>query len=1081
MKGRDGVMSSFNRLSSRAEYRFSTLVEALQHWAATKPDAIAYTFLCGEDQEEITYKELDEKARIIAGWLQSQGDCQGERAMLFFRPGLEYIGAFMGCLYAGVIAVPAYPPQNNHPMDQLQKIIQDAQPKFILCEAEAKKAIQNLPQIIGCLDEMEPNTSSSFQTIDPTSLAILQYTSGSTGDPKSVMVSHGNVIGNIEGFFETRKGTADYEVGCSWLPPYHCTGLIGGILIPLYFGFPCFLMSPTAFLQDPKRWLEIISKEKVTISPAPNFAYDLCAAMITEDSLKELNLAHWHTAINGAEPIRHETLKNFIKKFGVSGFSESAMCPCYGMTETTLLVCFSKGAKTIQISKQKLKDGKIASPFKEDDAYHLVSCGQAISGHEICIIDPLTLLPCAQDEVGEIWVYGSGVTQGYWNKPDVTKEVFHAQILKDTSGKKYLRTGDLGWIDENDHLYITGRLKDLIILNGRNHYPQDLEKTCSDSHIQLIGKSAAAFTVENEGNKEQLVLVQEVKQNSGNFPEIFQLIQKALWEEHGLSAQRIVLIQQASLPKTSSGKVQRRLTRQMLLNQELKIEAEWMTPKTDESIQEYEEEELSSLLPILQKMPPSEQEIMLRKNIRQLVSHQLRLSLSELADQVNFSELGMDSLKSVFLANRCQKIVGTLYKIPETLAFDYPTIEKVSAFLVSLLEGEKVLHSMKTATINETIAAIQQDCILPDSIVPPLLSDSKEKNHIFITGATGLVGSHLLKNLLCLTKSSITCLINAENKDKAWQKLLAKLQGIDGEISDLKDRIFIQLGDLEKPLLGMPESVFSSLSSSVDMIYHVGANVNHLYSYQALRKANVHSTMEIIRLASLGKKKSIHYVSSFTAYTSQDYGPEENIQEDFFYDQDRPSALGGYQQSKWASEKLLQKAYERGFPVFIYRLCFCLDDHMNTTSINKDHLLSFIKGCLQFGYAPEYDGNDLLVLPTNLTAKTIAQISLLNEVSSPVLHLVPFRSFSWSCLWEMLGNVSVLPFQEWLDNHLSHIRQDNALYPFLPYYLNKNKSEILSQIPNLSCKKTREVIEGSKLEPLIMTKEQFLKVLLMTV
>lgn len=225
-------------------------------------------------------------------------------------------------------------------------------------------------------------------------------------------------------------------------------------------------------------------------------------------------------------------------------------------------------------------------------------------------------------------------------------------------------------------------------------------------------------------------------------------------------------------------------------------------------------------------------------------------------------------------------------------------------------------------------------------------------------------------------------------------------------------------------------------------------------------------------------------MSSFTAYTSQDYSPEQSIPEDFFYHQDKPSALGGYQQSKWASEKLLQQAYERGFPVFIYRLCFCLDDHMNTTSINKDHLLSFIKGCLQCGYAPEYDGHDLLVLPTSLTVKTIAQISLLNDVSSPVLHLVPFRSFSWSCLWETLNScghsLTVVPFQEWLDNHLTHIQQDNALYPFLPYYQNKDKSAILSQIPNLSYKKTREVIELAKLAPLIITKEQFLKVLLTT-
>ncbi|MCX7337827.1 MAG: thioester reductase domain-containing protein [Alphaproteobacteria bacterium] len=1077
---------------------FQTIVDALHHWSVTKPNTIAYTFFHGEKRDEITYAQLNEKARMIAGWLQSQGACRGDRAMLLFQPGLDYIAAFMGCLYAGVIAVPAYPPQTNHSLGQLQKIIQDAQIKFILSEAGIKEKIRHLPAIIGCFDEMDPSLSIVFQPVDieATSLAIIQYTSGSTGDPKGVMTSHGNLVDNIAAVFRVHGGPLEHEVGCSWLPPYHTMGLIGGILFPLYFGFPDFLMTPMSFLQNPKLWLDIISKEKVTVTQAPNFAYDLCVKAITEDQVKELDLSHWRIVMNGAEPITRETVKNFIRKFGSSGFPASTFRLSYGITEATMLVASSKGLRTTQISKEHLKDGKISPTVDEDNIYHLVSCGPAIFGHEIQIIDPATLLPCTKDRVGEIWVRGPSVAKGYWNRPDLTQEVFHAQIQGDDSGKHYLRTGDLGWMDEQGYLYITGRLKDMIILNGRNHYPQDVEKTCSCSHGQLINNGMVAFTIEDENGKEQLVLVQEIKQGSENFPDVFQSIQKSLWEGHGLLAQRIVLIQAATLPKTATGKVQRRLTRQLLIDRKLIIEAEWNAPKGDASIQNNsiidQREEPSTLVVSLQGISAEEQGLMLKKHIRQIVARSIGISPDHLSDQANFFELGMDSIKSVAFAAQCQNLVGNAYKIPETLVFDYPTIEKVSGFLISFLNTTK--KSQESTPYNaynaETVSLIQQDCIFPDFSAPPPSPETQKMNHIFITGSTGIVGSALLKNILSFTTSSITCLVKAESEDSAWKKLRDKLKENDAEIPDLTDRIRIQLGDLEKPLLGMSESAFLDLSSSVDAIYHVGAKVNHVLPYEALRKANVHSTVEILRLASTGKRKQIHYISSFTAYTSQDHNTEGNIPEDFFYNQDKPSSQGGYQQSKWVSEKLLQHAHERGFPVSVYRLCFCLDDYsqkkdhsqVKVKNINHDHLVSFIKGCMQLGYAPDYNDHDLPVLPVSLVAETIFRISLLNTGSSPIFHLVPWQSFSWSCLWKTVNSrgypMTIVPLQQWLDNHLAHIGDCNALYPFLPYYKNKDKNVILSQIPNLSCAKIRRVIESSQMRPLVITEGQVIDVLL---
>ena len=547
----------------------------LQQLALTKPNKIAYRFVSQHQESTITYSELDTRARQLAPWF---GQSTGERVLLFLDPGFDYIVAFFACFYAGVVPVPCYPPRNSRHMIRLQNIIDDAKAKFIITY-QAKQAQFDFKEAVLCVD----NYSVDHQDFTPVvlkggQLAFLQYTSGSTGSPKGVMVTHTNIMNNLQMMRETFK-PENLTALCSWLPPYHDMGLIAGILLPIYCQSLGVLMSPQSFLQSPMLWLEAISKYRVNFSPAPNFAYDLCVDKITSEQKQLLDLSQWRVAANGAERINPKTFTKFNRYFEDCGLSETTLYPCYGMAETTLKitgkpVCERPSAKSI--CKLAFQNGKIKQlPLSESDALHIVDCGVALPEHEVIIVDPESCDRLAVDEMGEIWVRGESIASGYWEKPELNKHVFKA-ITRDQSECLYFRTGDLGFLDGRQHLFVTGRLKDLMIIKGKNFAPQDIEYISESADAALIPDGSAAFTIQDNG-KESLVVVAEVRRHVKDFVNIYQNIIQQLNHQQNITPSKIVLIRQVSLPKTSSGKIQRYACKQALLDGQLKRVHSWPT------------------------------------------------------------------------------------------------------------------------------------------------------------------------------------------------------------------------------------------------------------------------------------------------------------------------------------------------------------------------------------------------------------------------------------------------------------------------------------------------------------------------
>lgn len=558
---------------------FLTLVELLQWRAIYQPKKIAYTFLVDGETEEVhlTYEELDRQARSIAILLNSL-NATGERALLFYPPGLEFIAAFFGCLYAGVVAVPVYPPHRNQYLAKLQAIVTDAQALFALTTTSLEPSLKKSPELASLhyiATNNLPNNivdNSSLPRANSDTLAFLQYTSGSTGTPKGVMISHGNLLHN-ELVIKTNSGHTEESTYVSWLPHYHDMGLIN-LIQSLYIGARCILIPPTAFLQTPYRWLHAISRYKAHTSGGPNFAYELCVRKITPEQLSSLDLSSWQVAFNGAEPIQSETLQQFASTFAPCGFRLNSFSPCYGLAESTTAVTGSKKGEfpILQtVLKTSLEHNRVIVSSPDDkNAQTFVSSGKTWLDQRVRIVDPTSYIECLPGQVGEIWVSGASVALGYWNKHEETKHTFRA-YLADTKEGPFLRTGDLGFLQQGE-LFVTGRLKDMVIIRGRNHYPQDIELTVEKSHPALKPGCGAAFTVEVNG--ERLVIVQEVERSylrKLNVSEVVGNIREAVAIHHELQVYAVVLVKTGSIPKTSSGKIQRHTCRQQYIDETLEI------------------------------------------------------------------------------------------------------------------------------------------------------------------------------------------------------------------------------------------------------------------------------------------------------------------------------------------------------------------------------------------------------------------------------------------------------------------------------------------------------------------------------
>lgn len=563
----------------------SSLAEVLEHQAAVRPDVAAVTVYTDRPGERpsLSFQTLHAQAAGLAGRLAEE-TAPGDRALLIFPSSLEFVVAYFACLMAGVVAVPMMLPRRNANHDASAAIIADCKPRIALTagpEADPRGTLRERLIADGIRQvpvELAAEPAAALRLLrSPTELAFLQYTSGSTSTPKGVMVSHRNLLDNLA-MMRARLGNHAGSAHVSWIPLYHDLGLIMNLLQPIYLGAPCVLMTPSGFMHRPLNWLRAIHEHRAEVAAAPNFAYDLCVDRFRPEQMDGIDLSGWKIALNGAEPVRAATLDRFTATFAPYGFDAGAMRPAYGLAEATLLVSAAQRGerpRIREVSAGALKKANLAAPENAGDVLRIASCGSAMDGLSLAIVDPQTRRRSLPGQIGEIWVRASCVAGGYWQRPAESEAVFRACIEPAPGeavepGAAWLRTGDLGHLDADGELYIVGRLKDVMIIRGVNHYPQDIEATIAASHPALRRDHGAAFAVPDAAGIDRIVAVQEIERAQRHGlaeAEVISAIRAAVVNNHDVALHQIVLIRPGTLPKTTSGKIQRSLARQRWLDE----------------------------------------------------------------------------------------------------------------------------------------------------------------------------------------------------------------------------------------------------------------------------------------------------------------------------------------------------------------------------------------------------------------------------------------------------------------------------------------------------------------------------------
>lgn len=558
---------------------YATILHRLEERCARNPDHAILHFLPeGEGiSESLTLRQLRTRARAIASRLRRTA-LPGERVLLLYPSGLEFICALLGCFESGLIAVPCCPPETGgaNQFEHLVRIAENCQPKVLLSAGRnAERILQECrqrPALSACTalatDSIPNDEPDDGQRVELSSntVAFLQYTSGSTGDPKGVVVTHGNIVHNVSAMHEAFLNIA--TAGVSWLPLYHDMGLIGAVFPALWKGEPLYLLPPLLMLKHPHRWLQTISRYRADICPAPNFAFDYCVRRVTEAQKDTLDLSNWKIACIGAEPIRAETMRRFAQSFARCGFRPEAFYPCYGLAEATLFVTGGDVGRPLVVRRGPSSPEKTTGGEPAPHGVELVGCGRPAKGLEVLVVDPASRLPCPDLTVGEIWIRGPSVAHGYWNRAQESEDSFGARRADRDVGP-YLRSGDLGMFDQGE-LFITGRIKDVIVIRGQNFYPADIEDTVSRCHPAFEGRLGAAFGCWIEG-EEQLVIVQEFDRRAADSDRnsLIEAIHSALSDCHQLRACDVRLVRAGTLPKTTSGKIRRAECRERYLTDSL--------------------------------------------------------------------------------------------------------------------------------------------------------------------------------------------------------------------------------------------------------------------------------------------------------------------------------------------------------------------------------------------------------------------------------------------------------------------------------------------------------------------------------
>ncbi|OBB80201.1 fatty acyl-AMP ligase [Mycobacterium colombiense] len=968
-----------------------TLIDYLQMWEAQKPDQTLFRFVDadGRELEHYTYQAFAERTRELAAYLsQEAGLKSGDRALLVYPPGLEMIAALYACARIGVIAVPVSPPlpmSFDSGLAKLSFVARDCRAVAVL---STKQFEYDFRQLLGQrpgeqvwtggsdagLPELPWYATDGAQDFGgapvadtPGEVLFLQYTSGSTSDPKGVIVTHANIIANGFAF------SGGEVVVASWLPQHHDMGLISAYMFVVLLGGTTHAMSPLDFLARPSSWLRLISDVHATHTPGPNFALEYC---LREDKLPASELAgvdliSLECIVVGAEPLRANTFARFRQRFAEYGLRPEALTGAYGMAEFTLTVSI-RGRQTIAVNKRGLEKNiaRVEKALPENsNQVTLVSCGKPIEGALVRIVDPDSRQALPDGRVGEVWLAGLSKGAGYWNRPELTAEIFGARVAGDDE-HTYLRTGDLGFLYEGE-LFVCGRSKDLIIVRGVNCYPSDIEAVVERTAAQVRKGCIAAFSVEHD-ESEALIVVAEVR-DEHNLPDA-KAVARAIRRHCHIDPHAIVFAPPRSIPKTTSGKIRRSSTRQLWLDDKLPTFTSWINQSANRT-----HDGLAAGAGPLERF-------------RNLIES-YDLSGDE---DCSFADLGIDSLALAELRTDLQALLeengaGELAEEVNTRLLQRLTVSEFFGLISQFGEGSgQPLEALRRALdqISAEYEAHEAAQMRADAALPlPELAPARpgEPTDLLLTGATGFLGPFLVSSLLMRTSYTVHALVRATDAAHGLDRIVASLRRAQlwtpALEADVRARVRIICGDLAEPALGIGEAAFQQLAQHVDAVVHNGALVNYVRTYDALRPANVEGTRELLRLAMTNHRKAFHLVSSTFIYGWS----TEPVVGEWDANEKMAGLDFGYSQTKWVGEQLALAAQRKGLDVRIYRPSLISPTRAGFGS-QDDILVRLTAFMIEHGVAVNAL-NQISLLPADLIADHIVTLMGLPDESGSVFNM----------------------------------------------------------------------------------------------
>ena len=1015
----------------------------LDRLADEHPDKLLYSYLDvnGDPIESYTYASFLQRVEAIAGYLWKDGRfAAGDRLLLAYPPGLEMIGAFFGCVRAGLIPVPVYPPSSRGFQSALYKMIhiaKDCQAAGILTSRDYQASLKtNLARsgVSACGIDVDyisglpwiateefVDVISNRPAAEHSKILFLQYTSGSTMEPKGVIVTHENIL-------DTCHLVIDHPspVVVSWLPQYHDMGLIGCYLYPALKGGTTHGFSPTDFIQRPILWFDAMTAYHATATAAPNFAYDYClrAGRLSKDSLETCDLSSLRVLMCAAEPVKPDTYTRFLEMFQSYGLKSESFYVAYGLAENTLAV--SQGGRNIvSVNKRALALGmaRMTTEVSEiDGATQIVSCGTPLPGLDVKIVDPEGHFPLKPGHTGEIWVAGSGKCRGYWNNPELTLKQFRARLVDDSPyDEGYLRTGDIGFFHDGE-LYVCGRIKDMIILRGQNYYPHDIENVVEKSSGLIRHNCVAAFQIQ-EDSEPGLAIVAEVK-NPRALPDA-RKIAAAVRNYLNVEVAVISLIAPRAIPRTSSGKIMRHKSKQMWLEGKFTVLSDFSREK-DTGDSQCDSDIHSSFA-----------ELKAKYNLTGRESY-------------NLIEAGLDSLDLVVFVHELKELLKD--KGAEMLArqVDIGVIQRVAvAELFGLAEKLKRAPQEALVHLRDSLAAFRDEQraaekqlmssdrkLIFEPAAPLAVPEIPMPNHVLLTGGTGFIGPFLMKSLLEQTRAKIYVLVRSSDEKQGKQRLRDAMESMGpcalGLMESFEARVIPVCGDLGQPKLGLTQAEWDFLASEIDTVFHNGATVNYLFNYDLMRDANVLGTNEVVRLAFEGRPKEFNYVSTTFVFG----WAVKSVLNETDLNENMELLDFGYSQSKWVAEQVVVDARSRGLSARIFRPAL-VSPSVSGGGNNFDIAVRLVAFMVNHGIGVD-TLNQVSFVPADIVANNIVAISTTPGTANQTYHVTRDDYSNMMDITGLITKATGRQFEtfrlpDFVPELIRRCRKEDLLFPLLDF------------------------------------------------